>query len=225
MAGAGIHPYHQQWPPAPAPPPPTATSASAPLPPPPVHHPPLSTHDEVRTIFITGLPEDVKERELQNLMRWLPGFEASQVNYKGEKPMGFALFSTAQLAAAAKDALQDMIFDAESKSVLHIEMAKKNLFVKRGIVADSNSYDQSKRLRTGGDYSHSAYTTSSPFHPPPVPVWGPHGYLAPTPPYDPYGGYPVPPVPMPTPTPVPAPSSYVPVQVISMLGMSFSPAA
>nr|KJB69151.1 hypothetical protein B456_011G008300 [Gossypium raimondii] len=209
MAGAGIHPYHQQWPPAPAPPPPPATATAVPPPPPPVHHPPpVSSHDEVRTIFITGLPEDVKERELQNLLRWLPGYEASQVNYKGEKPMGFALFSSAQLAIAAKDALQEMVFDAESKSVLHIEMAKKNLFVKR----DSNSYDQSKRLRTGGDYSHSAYTTPPPFHPPPAPVWGPHGYLSPTPPYDPYGGYPVPPVPMPTPTPVPAPSSYVPVQ-------------
>lgn len=34
------------------------------------------------------------------------------------------------------------------------------------------------------------------------------------PPYDPYGGYPVPQVPMPAPSPVPAPSSYVPVQVI-----------
>ena len=44
-----------------------------------------------------------------------------------------------------------------------------------GIVTDSNAYDQSKRLRTGGDYSHSAYTTPSPFHPPPAPVWGPHG--------------------------------------------------
>lgn len=28
--------------------------------------------------------------------------------------------------------VQDMVFDAESKSVLHTEMAKKNLFVKRG---------------------------------------------------------------------------------------------
>lgn len=37
-------------------------------------------------------------------------------------------------------------------------------------------------------------------------------YMAP-PPYDPYGGYPVPPVQMPTPAPMPAPSSYVPVQV------------
>lgn len=28
--------------------------------------------------------------------------------------------------------VQDMVFDADSKSVLHTEMAKKNLFVKRG---------------------------------------------------------------------------------------------
>ncbi|KAK4587795.1 hypothetical protein RGQ29_018981 [Quercus rubra] len=213
MAGAGIHPYHQQWPPAAAaapPPPPPAVAAAAPPP----HAPLIAPSDEVRTIFITGLPEDVKERELQNLLRWLPGYEASQVNFKGEKPMGFALFSNAQFALAAKDALQEMVFDAESKSVLHTEMAKKNLFVKR--VADSSPYDQSKRLRTGGDYTHTGYTSPSPFHPPPpAHVWGPHGYMAPPPPpppYDPYGGYPVPPVPMPAPAPVPAPSSYVPVQ-------------
>lgn len=43
-----------------------------------------------------------------------------------------------------------------------------------GIVADSNAYDQSKRMRTGGDYTHTAYSSPSPFHPPPAPVWG-HG--------------------------------------------------
>ncbi|CAK9310542.1 unnamed protein product [Citrullus colocynthis] len=222
MAGTGIHPYHQQWPAAAAAPPPPPPQAAAAAPPPIPHpHPPQilvdnpgrHASDEVRTIFITGLPEDVKERELQNLLRWLPGYEASQVNFKGEKPMGFALFSNAQFAIAAKDALQDMVFDAESKSVLHTEMAKKNLFVKRGIVADASAYDQSKRLRTGGDYAHTGYSSPSPFHAPPPPIWGPHGYMAPPPPpYDPYGGYPVPPVPMPAPAPVPAPSSYVPVQ-------------
>ena len=60
----------------------------------------------MRTIFISGLPEDVKERELQNMLRWFPGYEASQINYKGEHPMGFALFSTPEFAHAAKDALQ-----------------------------------------------------------------------------------------------------------------------
>nr|GMD35413.1 RNA-binding protein with multiple splicing 2 [Ipomoea batatas] len=213
MAGTGMHPYHQQWAPAPAP-------AAAPPPPPPhvpqmpINDPNRPPNDEVRTIFISGLPEDVKERELQNLLRWLPGYEASQVNFKGEHPMGFALFSTPQFAIAAKDALQDMVFDAESKSVLHTEMAKKNLFVKRGIVADSNAYDQSKRMRTGGDYTHTGYSSPSPFHPPPAPAWGPPAYMTPPPqPYDPYTGYHVPPVPMPVPAPMPAaPSSYVPVQ-------------
>ncbi|XP_058226981.1 uncharacterized protein LOC131335572 [Rhododendron vialii] len=223
MAGTGIHPYHQQWAPAGPPPPPPAPAAVPHYQPPPMHmeNPNRLSTDEVRTIFISGLPEDVKERELQNLLRWLPGYEASQVNSKGEHPMGFALFTTPQFAIAAKEALQDMVFDAESKSVLHTEMAKKNLFVKRGIVADSNAYDQSKRMRTGGDYTHTGYSSPSPFHQPPAPVWGHHGYMAPPPsyaapppPYDPYAGYPVPPVPMAPPAPVAAPSSYVPVQNI-----------
>uniref|UniRef100_A0A1D1YUF8 Cell wall integrity protein scw1 n=1 Tax=Anthurium amnicola TaxID=1678845 RepID=A0A1D1YUF8_9ARAE len=202
MAGPGIHPYHQAW--APQPPPPPIS----------VENPNRTTTDEVRTIFITGLPNDVKERELQNLLRWLPGYEASQINLKGEQPLGFALFSNSQFAMAAKDAIQNMVFDAESKSVLHTEMAKKNLFVKRGVVTDSGSFDQSKRLRTGGDYTHTGYPSPAPFHPHPAPgpVWGPPGYMAPPPPYDPYGGYPVPQVALPTPAPVPAPSGYAPVQ-------------
>lgn len=31
--------------------------------------------DDVRTIFVTGFPDDVKERELNNLLRFLPGYE------------------------------------------------------------------------------------------------------------------------------------------------------
>ena len=238
MAGTGIHPYHQQWAPAAAAPPPPPPAAAG--------GPPPHPGEEVRTIFITGLPEDVKERELQNLLRWLPGFEASQLNFKAEKPMGFALFSAPHQALTAKDILQDMLFDPDTKSVLHTEMAKKNLFVKRGEVwnlfklklinaycesvtetlaclvgigADAGAFDQSKRLRTAGDYTHTGYTSPSPFHPPPPPVWGPHGYMAPPPPppYDPYAGYPVAPVPMPTPAPIAAPSTYVPVQVILRL--------
>lgn len=41
--------------------------------------------DELRTVFITGFPGDVKERELNNLLRFLPGYEASQMNFgKGQ---------------------------------------------------------------------------------------------------------------------------------------------
>ncbi|KAI0488759.1 hypothetical protein KFK09_028598 [Dendrobium nobile] len=97
MAGPGIHHFHQPW--AQLPPPPPSIST-----PPSIAVPARPTNDEVRTIFIAGLPADVKERELHNLLRWLPGFEASQINSKGDLPMGFALFSTAQHAMAAKTA-------------------------------------------------------------------------------------------------------------------------
>lgn len=205
MAGPGIHhyhhPHHPPWAPAPNPPPPIA-----------VQNPNRPDADEVRTIFISGLPEDVKERELQNLLRWLPGYEASQLNFKGDLPMGFALFSTAQQAVAAKNAIQNLDFDAEKKSVLHTEMAKKNLYIKRGVGTDSSTFDPSKRLRTGGDYTSAGYPSPSPYPPPPAPLWGAPGYIAPPPPYDPYGGYPLPQVALPTPAPLPPPSGYAPVQ-------------
>ncbi|KAE8658389.1 hypothetical protein F3Y22_tig00116971pilonHSYRG00342 [Hibiscus syriacus] len=101
----------------------------------------LPSHlEEVRTIFIMGLPVDVKERELQNLLRWLLGFEDSHLSYKGEKPKGFALFSNAEFAVAAKDALQKMVFDSKLKSLLHIEMARKNLVVKRGTISNYDAH-------------------------------------------------------------------------------------
>ncbi|KAE8684562.1 Small nuclear ribonucleoprotein family protein [Hibiscus syriacus] len=102
MPGEGILPCNQKRPPVIAPP------SSAALPSSPTHH---SHHDKVRTIFISGLPTDVKERELQNLLRWLP------------------------------DTLQEMVFDAKLKSLLHIEMAKKILVVKKGMGTDSVTVD------------------------------------------------------------------------------------
>ncbi|KAG0476634.1 hypothetical protein HPP92_013475 [Vanilla planifolia] len=138
------------------------------------------------------------------------GFEASQINFKGEQPMGFALFSTAHHALAGKSALQDLLFDSETKSTLHTEMAKKNLFVKRGVGTDFSTLDQSKRMRTVGDYAHTGYLSPSAFHPQSAPFWPAPSYMAPPAPYDPYGGY-VNQIALPTP-PVPTPGGYALVQ-------------
>ncbi|KAE8668572.1 hypothetical protein F3Y22_tig00112293pilonHSYRG00235 [Hibiscus syriacus] len=89
-----------------------------------------------------GIPPSLQ----QNLLRWLPGFEDSQLSYKGEKPKGFVLFSNAEFAVAAKDVLQKMVFDSKLKSLLHIEMARKNLVVKRGIITDSDALDKYGRF-------------------------------------------------------------------------------
>lgn len=195
MAGAG--PLHYpQWPPSAVPP-------SA-----------LADNDEVRTIFVLGFPRDVKERELQNLLRWWPGYEASQMNFKGDQPMGFALFSSAAMATAAKDALQNLVFDAEENSVLRAEMAKKNLYVKRGVNAETPPFDQSKRLRTGGDFNLSPYAPPGAFSATTPANWGSQSYISSAGSYDPHVGYgaaAVPPVAQPMGPPV-APAGYAPVQ-------------
>lgn len=54
MAGAGIHPYHQQWPPTGAPPPPSAvSSAPPPHPPPPPGLADRPPYDEVTTLSLS----------------------------------------------------------------------------------------------------------------------------------------------------------------------------
>lgn len=40
------------------------------------------TGEEIRTIFVTGFPANVHERELHNLVCFLPGYEASQVSWR-----------------------------------------------------------------------------------------------------------------------------------------------
>lgn len=60
-----------------------------------------------------------------NLLRWLPGYEASQLNFKGELPMGFALFSNHQCAIGAKDAIQVSFHD----TLLEIFFAAENVFL------------------------------------------------------------------------------------------------
>eukprot|EP00897_Mesotaenium_endlicherianum_P003737 jgi/Mesen1/3391/ME000192S02556 len=131
--------------------------------------------EEIRTIFILGFPPDVKERELHNLLRWWPEFEASQMNFKGDQPMGFALFSSATMAMAARDSLQNLVFDAELNSVLRVEMAKKNLFMKQGS-------DESKRTKALEEML-PAYPLQnlapSRFVPGAPPAWTPQSYVPP----------------------------------------------
>lgn len=66
VAAAAPDPYQQAY---------GAPQAYAPAPQYAYAAPYMHNPDEVRTVFITGFPADVKERELNNLMRFLPGYE------------------------------------------------------------------------------------------------------------------------------------------------------
>ncbi|KAK9039664.1 hypothetical protein V6N11_014859 [Hibiscus sabdariffa] len=115
-------PHPQQQPPLPPPPP----FPSYPLP----HVAAYSSHDSVRTLFIAGLPEDIKPREIYNLFREFPGYESSHLrspnSCQNSQPFAFAVFTDQQSAVAAMQALNGLVFDLEKGSTLFIDFAKSN---------------------------------------------------------------------------------------------------
>ncbi|CAG8503068.1 8105_t:CDS:2 [Gigaspora rosea] len=99
-------------------------------------------NEEISTIFVVGFPDDMQEREFQNMFIFSPGFEAAtlKIPQKDSKQIiGFAKFRTKLEALEARDILSGRKVDAEKGSVLKAEMAKKNLHTKRGLSNDQNT--------------------------------------------------------------------------------------
>ncbi|KAG8380076.1 hypothetical protein BUALT_Bualt07G0156000 [Buddleja alternifolia] len=82
----------------------------------------------INTLFVSGLPDDVKAREIHNLFRRRPGFESCQLKYtgRGNQVVAFATFVNHQSAMAALHSLNGVKFDPQSGSSLHIELARSN---------------------------------------------------------------------------------------------------
>ncbi|KAJ1561338.1 hypothetical protein HK096_005064, partial [Nowakowskiella sp. JEL0078] len=105
--------------------------------------------EEITTIFVVGFPEDMYEREFQNMFTFCPGFEAATLkipssaesaendnnstNSGRKQIIGFAKFRTRNDAIEARNILSGRKVDAERGCVLKAEMAKKNLHTKRGL--------------------------------------------------------------------------------------------
>ncbi|MED6162601.1 hypothetical protein PIB30_072043 [Stylosanthes scabra] len=97
---------------------------------------PYQQQDErshINTLFVSGLPDDVKAREIHNLFRRRPGFDSCQLKYTGRanQVVAFATFFNHQSAMAALHALNGVKFDPQAGSVLHIELARSNSRRKR----------------------------------------------------------------------------------------------
>ncbi|KAI5665474.1 hypothetical protein M9H77_15327 [Catharanthus roseus] len=82
----------------------------------------------INTLFVSGLPDDVKAREIHNLFRRRPGFESCQLKYtgRGNQVVAFATFGNHQSAMAALHSLNGVKFDPQTGSTLHIELARTN---------------------------------------------------------------------------------------------------
>ncbi|KAJ7311218.1 hypothetical protein JRQ81_006830 [Phrynocephalus forsythii] len=85
-----------------------------------------SLEEEVRTLFVSGLPVDIKPRELYLLFRTFKGYEGSLIKLTSKQPVGFVSFDSRSGAEAAKNALNGIRFDPENPQTLRLEFAKAN---------------------------------------------------------------------------------------------------
>ncbi|KAJ3683635.1 hypothetical protein LUZ60_013862 [Juncus effusus] len=98
------------------------------------YYPPLppeesrADHGRISTLFVAGLPDDVKPREVHNLFSRRPGFESSLLEFtgKGNQVVAFVTFVTHQAAVAAMNTLNGAVFDPETGDTLFIELARSN---------------------------------------------------------------------------------------------------
>ncbi|KAM0970757.1 hypothetical protein ACFX15_018187 [Malus domestica] len=118
---------------------------------------PQPSYDELRTLFVAGLSEDVKPREIYNLFREFPGYESSHLRTPTGKsqPCAFAVFLDQQSAIGAMHALNGMVFDLEKGSKLYIDLAKSNSRSKRSRTDDERP-SSDKRARS------SSYSRGTP---------------------------------------------------------------
>eukprot|EP00742_Colponemidia_sp_Colp-10_P006573 GILJ01007044.1.p1 GENE.GILJ01007044.1~~GILJ01007044.1.p1 ORF type:complete len:305 (+),score=42.23 GILJ01007044.1:40-915(+) len=103
-------------------------------------------NEEVRTLFISGFPADVKEREIYNLFRPSGGFESATIKPAGAMAVAFASFATQAQAAGAKEAVNGIIFDPAANIPLRVDFARSNTKAKRGRTGGQEESSE-KRMR------------------------------------------------------------------------------
>ncbi|CAO3703806.1 unnamed protein product [Rhizopus stolonifer] len=141
------------------------------------------TREEISTIFVVGFPEDMQEREFQNMFVFSSGFEAATLKVPSTKDgeedissnnikkqiIGFAKFRTRKEAIEAKDTLNGRKVDVEKGNTLKAEMAKKNLHTKKTNNSGEQETEEEKiqqpvpsRFNTAYEAFHSVPPSSVP---------------------------------------------------------------
>ncbi|KAK9704304.1 hypothetical protein K7432_010259 [Basidiobolus ranarum] len=111
--------------------------------------------EEITTIFVIGFPEDMQDREFQNMFTFSAGFEAATLKFpQGIEPetggrkqiIGFAKFRSRLEALQARDILSGKKVDNDRGCILKAEMAKKNLLIKKMLGIEGNFINSTMNL-------------------------------------------------------------------------------
>ncbi|XP_078356728.1 RNA-binding protein with multiple splicing 2-like isoform X2 [Oculina patagonica] len=96
-----------------------------------------TSDDEVRTLFVSGLPIDVKPREIYLLFRGFKGYEGSLLKLTDKQgkpsPVAFVTFESREEAEEAKASLQGVRFDPDVSQTLRLEFARSNTKVSKPV--------------------------------------------------------------------------------------------
>jgi len=89
------------------------------------------------TLYVSGLPEDMRERELNNMFRLAAGFQGARLKSAGSSSanVGFVLFDTEGNAEAALNATNGTTVHPSETDSLHLRVsfAKRNLELSRDL--------------------------------------------------------------------------------------------
>jgi len=116
---------------------------------PPIVPPFVRSDDEVRTLFVSGLPVDVRQREVFNIFRFYEGYENCIIKTtprpgKNNAPVAFVTFASREQARVAMNDKQGMKYDPEFPASLRLEFAKSNTKNrgKIGVNTNNNHHNQ-----------------------------------------------------------------------------------
>lgn len=156
----GLHHHHQQ---------PTGVAHPTPT--------TISNNNQVRTLFVSGLPMDAKPRELYLLFRAYKGYEGSLLKVtskdgKSSSPVGFVTFASRSSAELAKLDLQGVRFDPDLPQPIRLEFAKSNTKVNKPKQYNNNTHSHTNNHNninifnsSNNHHSNSNHSTSQSISP------------------------------------------------------------
>ncbi|XP_076150912.1 RNA-binding protein with multiple splicing-like isoform X1 [Alosa pseudoharengus] len=134
-----------------------------------------ASDEEVRTLFVSGLPLDIKPRELYLLFRPFKGYEGSLIKLTSKQPVGFVSFDSRSEAEAAKNALNGVRFDPEIPQTLRLEFAKANTKMAKNKLVGTPNPSMPQQSPSLQFINRDAYDVSVPILYPAAPeVWSPY---------------------------------------------------
>jgi len=117
--------------------------------------------EEIRTLYVLGLPKDVRYREVYNFFRFIPGFEHLSLNISGRSPAAWVIFDAHDEAIAALERINNLNFDPEDEELnIRVELAKNNSHARKRTRQEINADRDYHMKRSRND--RSPYAAAAP---------------------------------------------------------------